>query len=197
MDESALRSALCIEDWVAGVAKLAAVDFSQGSIRNYITQHQIRPSSLAPYLSFSPDRYTRNLIYRNDLLECLAVCWEIGQASAIHDHHERLGWMDLVSGRLHVQAYSVQERDPERKTCRLIALHEATLDAESPSSYVDSEEAVHKVSNLACFGQRAVSVHIYQAPMSECEVYSHENGTYKVVQLSYAKEAATTPLVPA
>ena len=38
------------------------------------------------------------------------------------------------------------------------------------------------------YQQRAVSVHVYQQPMSQCEIYSLETGTYQVIQLAYTSE---------
>jgi hypothetical protein len=36
--------------------------------------------------------------------------------------------------------------------------------------------------------QETISVHVYQQPMSHCEVYSLQTGNYEVVQLSYTSE---------
>jgi hypothetical protein len=61
------------------------------------------------------------------------------------------------------------------------------LDA-NQAAYVDTAQAVHKVCNPSYFGQRAISVHVYQQPMSECEVYSLQEGTYEARRLDYTSE---------
>ena len=44
------------------------------------------------------------------------------------------------------------------------------------------------MTNLAEYCQRAISIHVYQQPMSQCEVYSLETGAYQVIQLAYTSE---------
>lgn len=187
MTKPILAAQLTIQDWVQSLARIPAEAFTQENVQHHIHHHAIIPSSLEPYTYFSPKRYTRNLIFKNDVFECLALCWDIGQASSIHDHADKLGWIYLVTGRLFVQSYRLEQRDPSRRSCRLIATDSAELGG-NPAAYVDREQAIHKVSNLARFRERAISVHIYQQPLSECEAYSLETGTYEVVQLSYTSE---------
>lgn len=132
-------------------------------MQEYIRRHTIEQESLKPYLFFSPQHYTRNLIFKNDVFECLAVCWDLGQQSAIHDHNDKSGWFYLAMGRLFIQNYRVEERDPVRRTCRLIPNDGVELSADQ-AGFVDKEEDVHKVCNLPRFNGRAVSVHIYRQP---------------------------------
>jgi len=182
-----LLAELQIQDWVHGLAEIPTREFTRENVRNYIQQHAILPSSLGHYTFFSRERYTRNLIFKNDVFECLALCWEIGQSSPIHDHDNKLGWIYLASGRLFVQNYRVEERDSIRFTCRLVPTDAAELGVER-AAYVDKDQAVHKVCNLPRFNQRAISVDVYQRPISRCEVYSSQSGTYEVMGLSYTSE---------
>ena len=187
MSTPALHPVLSIQDWVQGLSEIPASQFTQENVQHYVLQHAVDPQSLKPYAFFTPQRYGRNLIFKNDVFECLALCWDIDQSSSIHNHNDRLGWIYLAEGRLFVQNYTVQNRDPLHHTCRLSPTDSCELGA-SHSAYVDKEQAVHKVSNLPRYQQRAVSVHVYQQPMSQCEIYSLEAGTYEVVQLSYTSE---------
>jgi predicted metal-dependent enzyme (double-stranded beta helix superfamily) len=166
------------------LAAIASADFNHDNVQRIIESHFLLPESLEPYIVFSPERHTRNLIFKNEIFECLAMCWDIGQSSAVHDHNDRLGWMYLASGRLFIQNYNVEARDPATRTCRLTATNGVELNA-AQASDVDREHGVHKVSNLAKFGERAVSLHIYQVPMESCQVYSLEDGTYATVRMSY------------
>lgn len=181
------RASLSIGEWVEGIAAIPAIEFSQQKVQHFIDEHAILSASLEPYTFFSPQRYTRNLIFKNDVFECLAMCWDVGQSSAIHNHSDRLGWMYLASGRLFVQNYCVKARDPMQRTCQLAASDNVELNA-AQAADVDREHGVHRVCNLRRFAQRAISVHVYERPMDSCEVYSLERGTYEVVQLSYTTE---------
>jgi len=53
---------------------------------------------------------------------------------------------------------------------------------------VDPGEPVHQVLNLAEFGERAVSLHVYSKPFDSCEIYLREKGTYMDVPLHYTSE---------
>jgi predicted metal-dependent enzyme (double-stranded beta helix superfamily) len=176
-----------IQEWVEGLAKVAEKQFTQESVQGYIYQHRIEGASLAPYRYFCKQRYTRNLIFKNDLFECLAVCWDIGQASPIHNHDDKMGWMCLADGRLFVQNYRMDQHDPSRRTCHLVPTEGTELGGDT-NTFVDKDEDVHMICNLPRFNQRAVSVHIYQQPMTHCEVYSLQKGTYDVVELAYSSE---------
>jgi predicted metal-dependent enzyme (double-stranded beta helix superfamily) len=182
-----LLAELDVDQWVAGLARISATDFSQENVQHYIHQHAIVAGSLNPYTFFPPRRYTRNLIFKNEVFECLALCWDIGQSSSVHNHDNRLGWVYLSSGRLFVQNYVVEAQDPVRRTCRVIPTGSVKLHA-GQAADVDREEGVHKVCNLPRFQERAISVHVYQSPMNRCQVYSLETGTYETVDLSYASE---------
>jgi hypothetical protein len=54
--------------------------------------------------------------------------------------------------------------------------------------HVDPAAPVHQVLNLAEFGQRAVSIHVYSKPFDSCEIYLAEKGTYMDVPLHYTSE---------
>jgi hypothetical protein len=187
MPQARLRAALSIQDWVQGLASISSQQFTQQNLLRYFHDHAIDHSTLAPYSFFSSQRYARNLIFKNDLFECLALCWDVGQSSSIHDHNNKLGWIYLVEGQLFVQNYVVQARDPARHTCRVVPTSSAELSADN-AAYVDHDQAVHKVSNLSKYGGQAISVHVYEQPLSQCEIYSLENGTYEVIQLAYTSE---------
>lgn len=187
MPQAQLRSQLSIHHWVQGLASIPPQQFTQQNVYHYFLDHAIDHSTLAPYSFFSTQRYTRNLIFKNDVFECLALCWDIGQSTAIHDHNNKLGWIYLVEGQLFVQNYSIEARDPARRTCRVVPTTSAELSADN-TAYVDHEQAVHKVCNLPPYGKRAISVHVYEQPLSQCEIYSLENGTYEVIELAYTSE---------
>ena len=181
------RTELPVDAWLRGIAAIQKADFTRDNVLRYISHNAIDRKTLEPYIFFSSKRYARNLIFKNELFECLAMCWDIGQASSIHDHNDKLGWIYLAQGRLFVQNYSIEARDPSRQTCRVVPTNAAQLSANN-SAYVDHDEAVHKVSNLPEYQERAVSIHVYERPMSQCEVYSLETGSYQVIQLAYTSE---------
>ena len=178
---------LNITDWVKGLAAIPEREFTLQNVQDYILRHVVRPESLDKYCFFSKGNYTRNLIFKNDLFECMTICWEIGQASRIHNHRDQNCWMSAPIGRLKVQNFRVDDRDSAHGTCRIVPTEIYEMDASHPA-YVNPLEPVHQVLNLAEFNQRAVSIHVYSKPFDSCEVYQREKGTYGDVPLHYTSE---------
>ena len=176
-----------IKEWVARLAMVPAKEFTVSRIDDFMRAHQIQPESLAPYLFYCRSHYTRNLIFKCKLFEVLAICWEVGQVSRIHNHRDQNCWMAVPIGRLRVQNFRVAERDPGRGACKLHPADAYDMDPEHPGT-VQPEEPVHQVLNLKDFGQRATNIHVYSRPYSSCEVYSLEKGTYADVPLHYSSE---------
>jgi cysteine dioxygenase len=178
---------LTITDWVAGLAAIPERDFTLHTVQDYVIAHAVRPETLEKYCFFSKGSYTRNLIFKNLVFECMAICWEIGQASRVHNHRDQNCWMSAPIGRLRVQNFRVDDRDAALGTCRLMPTESYDMDAGHPS-YVNPLEPVHQVLNLAEFKKRAVSIHIYSHPFDTCEVYQRDKGTYADVPLHYTSE---------
>jgi cysteine dioxygenase len=178
---------LNIQEWVKGLAAIPAKDFSLETVQNYILRHAVRPETIEKYCYFSKGSYTRNLIFKNDVFECMTVCWGIGQHSRVHNHRDQNCWMSVPIGRLRVQNYHVDHRDASRGTCKIVPTDAYEMDATHPS-YVNPLEPVHEVINVPEFNQRAVSIHVYSKPFDSCEVYQRDKGTYADVPLFYTSE---------
>ena len=187
MAQNVATEQLTITDWVKGLAAIPDRDFSLQNVQDYVIRHAVRPETLEKYCFFSKGNYTRNLIFKNHLFECMTLCWDIGQHSRIHNHRDQNCWMSAPIGRLRIQNYRVDQRDASHGTCKIIPTELYDLDAAHPT-YVDPMEPVHEVINVAEFNQRAVSLHIYSRPFDTCEIYSRDNGTYADVPLFYTSE---------
>jgi cysteine dioxygenase len=178
---------LAISDWVKNLAAIPDRDFSLENVQDYIQRHAVRPESLEKYLFFSKGSYTRNLIFKNDMFECMTICWEIGQFSRIHNHRDQNCWMSAPIGRLKVQNFRVEDHNAANLTCNLTPTDIYIMDAAHPA-HVNPLEPVHQVLNLPEYNQRAVSIHVYSKPFDMCEVYYRDKGTYADVPLHYTSE---------
>ena len=176
-----------ISDWVAGLMAIPEREFTIERVHGYIAQHGILPESLEKYFFFSKGNYTRNLIHKTKLFECLAICWEVGQASRVHNHRGQRCWMAGPIGRLRVQNFRVEALDAAFSTCRIVPTDAYDMDPEHPA-YVDPAEPVHQVLNPTEYGQRAVSIHVYSYPYDSCEIYLRDQGKYMDVPLHYTSE---------
>jgi predicted metal-dependent enzyme (double-stranded beta helix superfamily) len=184
MAETAARP-IPVAEFIEGLKSIR--DFKPEAVYSYIKAHPVEIESLRPYMFFDRKSYTRNLIFKNDVFELLALCWDVGQVSRIHNHRDQQCWMAVPLGRLKNQNYRVLDRDPAKKTCRLVPSASCLITPSAPLE-VDPDEPVHQVMNLREFRERALSLHIYSCPFSTCEVYQIDRGTYSDVDLYYTTE---------
>jgi cysteine dioxygenase len=178
---------LAIDSWMKRLCAISPANFTIPHVLEFTQRHAVQPETLEPYLFWAKSHYTRNLIFKCDLFEVMAICWEVGQVSRIHNHRGQNCWMSAPIGRLKVQNFEVQDRDTAHGKCRLVPSDSYEMDPQHPG-VVQPEQPVHQVLNLAEFAQRAVSIHIYSYPYSSCEVYLMDRGSYSDVPLHYSSE---------
>jgi cysteine dioxygenase len=156
-------------------------------IRRFLEEMPVDADSLAPYLTWNRQHYTRNLIDRTPLYELMAICWEVGQSSSVHNHRDQNCWMAVPIGRLQVETFHLLHQDLASGKSTLEPLHTAEMNLSHPCA-VDPANPVHRVVNPSDFGQRAVSLHLYSRPFDTCVVYSPEQGTCGEIRLHFNTE---------
>ncbi|MFZ0683963.1 MAG: cysteine dioxygenase family protein [Terriglobales bacterium] len=161
----------------------SAFDHIEG-IRTLLAKMPVAEASLAPYLSWDRQHYTRNLIDKTELYEVMAICWEIGQSSSVHNHRDQNCWMAAPVGKLLVENFHVAFEDIAAGKCQLLASNTVELTASSPCA-VDPREPVHRVVNPREAKKRAVTLHVYSRPFDSCVVYSPEQSTCGDIRLHY------------
>ncbi|HKV80983.1 MAG TPA: cysteine dioxygenase family protein [Candidatus Sulfotelmatobacter sp.] len=156
-------------------------------LREFLTQMPVDAESLAPYLTWDRQHYTRNLIDRAPLYELMAICWEVGQASSVHNHRDQNCWMAVPLGRLQVENFHLVDQDLAAGRSQLEPLNTVEMNIAHPCA-VDPADPVHRVINPREFNQRAVSLHVYSRPFDTCVVYSPEQGTCGEIKLHFTTE---------
>jgi predicted metal-dependent enzyme (double-stranded beta helix superfamily) len=131
------------------------------------------------FCHFSQDFYTRNLIARTDSYEILALCWEPGQISPVHDHAGSDGWVCGMDGALEEVWFECNvDADGKAKLERGRA---ATL-TPGAIGYINDDMAWHTVGNVG--DKPAVSLHFYSPPIDACQ-YVDGEGIVRTKQMSY------------
>ena len=156
-------------------------------VRRFLQDTPVTGESLAPYLNWDRQHYTRNLIDRTALYELMAICWEVGQASSVHNHRDQNCWMAVPIGRLLVENYHLADQDLQAGRSRLERTDTIEMNIAQPCA-VDPADPVHRVVNPRQFNERAVSLHVYSRPFDTCVVYSPEQGTCGEIQLHFNTE---------
>ena len=185
MSELTALRRVAIDELVRGLHAVPASAFDDTEeILSLLAKMPVEEGSLAPYLSWDRQHYTRNLIDKTELYELVAVCWEVGQSSSVHNHRDQNCWMAAPVGRLVVENFHVSFQDLDAGKCQLLASNTVELTAANPCA-VDPREPVHRVVNPRERQQRAVSLHVYSRPFDTCVVYSPELGTCGDIRLHY------------
>jgi cysteine dioxygenase len=192
MGTQALSKQVSIQDFVTELRKFPEPAFDRtDQITKFLESMLVAPDTLTPYLTWDRQHYTRNLIDKTPLYELIAICWEVGQGSSVHNHRDQNCWMAVPMGRLLVENYHVVDQKLEQGTCELETADTVEMNQTHPCA-VDPLEPVHRVYNPREFNQRAVSLHVYSRPFDTCVVYSPEQHTCGEIKLHYNTEYGKT-----
>jgi cysteine dioxygenase len=176
---------ISIADFVTELRKFPEPAFDHtGEVLEFLQGVTVAPDTLSLYLTWDRQHYTRNLIDKTPLYELIAICWEVGQVSSVHNHREQNCWMSVPVGRLLVENFHLLSQDLDHGRCQLTPTDTFEMNLSRPCA-VNPRDPVHRVVNAKQFGERAVSLHVYSRPFDTCVVYSPEQGTCGVIKLHY------------
>ncbi|MEJ7624639.1 MAG: cysteine dioxygenase family protein [Pyrinomonadaceae bacterium] len=173
-----------VEKVIDGLKALSDGDFTCDNVYEFLSEAPVEVDSIARYFHWSEKFYTRNLIYKDERFELMAVCWDKGQYSRIHNHSEQQCWMTVPVGRLQGQNFAVVDIDESRGYCKLTETDRFEL-SDCLAAKVELDQPVHQVLNLPEYDERAVSLHIYAKPYDHCLSYCRDTDTFKEVRLYY------------
>lgn len=177
-------SSITIDNLISGLKTIPDDDFTCDNVYQFLGANPIDVDSITRYFFWRSDFYTRNLIYKDARFELMTVCWESGQASVVHNHADQKCWMTVPVGKLLGQNFAVTDIEESKNYCKLIETDKFQL-SDCLAAKVELEQPIHQILNLAEYGERAVSVHIYSKPFNRCLAYCRDTDTFKEVELCY------------
>lgn len=175
---------IAINTLIDGLCEIPDVEFTCENVYDFLGKNPVYADSIERYIFWSDSFYTRNLIYKDDRFEMMAICWNKGQVSRIHNHWDQKCWMTVPLGKLRGQNFAVVDMDEANGLCKLRETETFDL-SDCLAAKVELEEPIHQILNLAEFDERAVSIHIYSRPYDRCLSYCRDSDTFKEVQLFY------------
>ena len=113
------------------------------------------------YVNFSTKKYTRNLVYQNDLFDIYIICWNNKQESPIHDHADNGCVMKILQGRLIQELFDHNIKSTIKMP---IFINQVT--------YIDNDIGYHKIINTDI---QTVSLHIYSPPSHQTTIFNASN----------------------
>ncbi len=96
---------MSVADFVETLRGFESEPITSARVAEFCLDREIDAKSLKPYCHFGADAYTRNLVYRDEFFEVMALCWSPHQRTPIHTHNGQLGWMCVERGALSVIEY--------------------------------------------------------------------------------------------
>ncbi len=173
-----------IENLIDGLRLISDADFTGDNVYRFLAENPVAVDSITKYFFWSEKFYTRNLIYKDARFELMALCWNKGQVSRIHNHAEQMCWMTVPVGKLRGQNFRAVEIDESKGFCKLAETDNFDL-SDCLTAKVELEEPIHQILNLSEFAHRAVSLHIYSKPFDKCLAYCRETHKFTEVSLFY------------
>jgi cysteine dioxygenase len=173
-----------VENLIEGLCQISDADFTCDNVYQFLAENPVDVDTISPFFFWSEKFYTRNLIYKDERFELMAVCWNKGQVSKIHNHADQMCWMTVPVGKLRGQNFRAVEIDESKNFCRLEETSNFNL-SDCLTAKVELEEPIHQILNLSEFDQRAVSLHIYSKPFDKCLAYCRETNRFAEVPLFY------------
>lgn len=126
--------------------------------------------ALKPYMSFRPEGYTRNLIYKNENFEVAVLCWDAAAVSPVHDHAAQRCWFTTLEGAFDVENFGRAVGGHAEGYARLYHIDTVRGLRNGQPDYRFGDNDVHRV--LVTPGEgRAVSLHVYARPITSCLIY--------------------------
>lgn len=178
------KSLLGIQSFIEKLCTFEHHLITRDAVLDFCAGVQVSEASLAPYIHFNAQSYTRNLIYRDDLFEVMTICWPPHQRTAVHTHNGQLCWMLTQRGTLQVVDYKWLGCDhPENQNVvgldclagsdhtTLEKIREVDACTNGPVLTADKLQTIHQLFN---YGDPAISLHIYSRPFDSCVAFDME-----------------------
>ena len=178
-DTDVLATASRILDLVDDLSAAADRGVDDEALGRLLLEATVDADTLAPYVFWAPGRYTRNLLYRSERFELMALCWEAGVASPIHDHAGQRCFMKAVAGAFEVEDFVRIEGGRAPGPARLTSLGIRRLVA----GELDSLDASRDIHRVAPAGGRAMSLHVYARPLDRAMVWDLASGRCRYAYL--------------
>jgi cysteine dioxygenase len=173
-----IQEELTMEAFLSGINVILRQGFATEEIHAYLQKTLIEPASLQRYMFFRPERYTRNLVFKNEAFELLVICWNIGQQAPVHGHEGERCWSRIEQGSLLLCNYRELCENP-------LVVQQINQPYRGERGCLDGPADIHSVANPAIEEAPAVSLHLYSHPYDQCDIYDLEKNEKRRVRLRY------------
>ncbi|XP_055379469.1 cysteine dioxygenase type 1 [Condylostylus longicornis] len=160
-------------------------------VNHLMLSYKSNPKEWQKFAKWDRYKYTRNLVDAgNGKFNLMILCWNEGQASAIHDHADSHCFMKMLQGELCEIRYdwpTSKEILIDNNACigfadetemdganELKEIGRATMGL-NDVRYINDNLGLHRVENLS-HTDGAISLHLYCPPFNSCSVFQKNSG---------------------
>ncbi len=161
-----------INNLVKKLKYFAKQNFPVEEVSSHLNNIVIEDHDLQKYNFILDDRYTRNLIYKDNDFELLLLCWAPKVLAPIHGHEGEKCWAKVLDGNLEISNYIEHDKS--------IKLEKKIL---CEPGYLDGPADIHSVKNIT--SNFATTLHVYAKPYDVCDIYMNDLKTIQRVKLDY------------
>lgn len=144
------------------------------NVRDLMSKYVASNEDWKEYVNFNEHKYCRNLIWSNDLLELIVLCWLPHQSSPVHNHAGQNCWAACLKGTIQETHFLFQntravtgEGPLEENGTQVLNTGEV--------SYISDDIALHVIQPIG--GNPGITLHLYSKPIPECNIYCRQYGT--------------------
>jgi cysteine dioxygenase len=112
------------------------------------------------YVSFNKNKYTRNLVKKDNNIEIIIICWNEGQISGVHDHPKNGCLMKVLEGMLKEDIYYVNNKITKYKHSKVGILNDIF--------YQEGSTGLHNIVN---YKNKTITLHVYSPPNYKPEFF--------------------------
>ncbi len=142
-------------------------------ILQWLSEASAQGSAFAPPAAFDAGQsYTRTLLHKNADFELLALHWQPGALTSLHDHGGRQCWFAVVGGTMTVENYRRIDDGSSAGYARVSRLGEMSL-VVGTIDYRADDADVHRCIAV----NRTTTLHLYATPLGVYHVFDERRNT--------------------
>ncbi len=130
-----------------------------------IKSAQLTVEDVEPWIRFSDEKYSRNLLWEGEHYEALVLCWKCGQHSPIHDHAGSICGLTILKGKATETVY-------EDMPCGVVAPLSSSSAAVGDCC-ASQDTDTHVISNYEA-EEALVTLHIYIPKLGNVGIFDSE-----------------------
>lgn len=145
-----------------------------GELVKLVKNLELTEELIAPHVSWNPETYQRNPLYRSEKLEALVLCWEDGQETVIHDHGPSCSVACVYQGTTKLENFRRADKGEKKGFAKLDVIE--SCDVKPGDCCASDVGGIHSMGNHQGGKKRMITVNFYSPPLSKIQTFDRATG---------------------